>query len=96
MKKTEEKYCLCALNRIFGFEPKVAHALLSHVGSASALFSMSAKDIDMLMGPWSKYKGTICPRALDEAAEEIERLKAGGIRFLGHSEDGYPGLLSEC
>ena len=28
----EEKYALCALNRIFGFEPKVAHALLSEIG----------------------------------------------------------------
>lgn len=92
----EEKYSLCALNRIFGFEPKVAHALISHVGSASAIFSLAPKDIDAILGPWSKYKGRICPRVLDEAAEEIERLKGSGIYFLGHDEDGYPELLNEC
>lgn len=96
MKKTEEKYCLCALNRIFGFEPKVAHALMAHVGSASGLFSLSAKEIDMLIGPWSKYKGAISPKALEEAAGEVERLKADGIHFIGHTEDGYPSLLNEC
>ena len=96
MKKTEEKYSLCALNRIFGFEPKVAHALILHVGSASGIFSLTPKDIDAIIGPWSKYKGRICPRALEEAAEEIERLKGLGIYFLGHDEEGYPGLLNEC
>ena len=96
MKKTEEKHSLCALNRIFGFEPKVAHALISHVGSASGIFSLTPKDIDAIIGPWSKYKGRICPRALEEAAEEIERLKGLGIYFLGHDEEGYPGLLNEC
>ena len=96
MKTMEEKYSLCALNRIFGFEPKVAHALISHVGSASGIFSLAPKDIDMIIGPWSKYKGKICPRAFEEAAEEVERLKKGGIHFIGCTEDNYPGLLSEC
>lgn len=96
MKKTEEKYCLCALNRIFGFEPKVAHTLISHIGSASDIFSLAPKDIDAVIGPWSKYKGRICQQALDAAAEEVERLKGNGIIFLGHTEEGYPELLNEC
>lgn len=96
MKKTEEKYGLCALNRIFGFEPKVAHALITHVGSASDIFSLAPKDIDMILGPWSKYKGKISPKALEESAEEIERLRNNGISFLGCTEECYPSLLGEC
>ena len=92
----EEKYALCALNRIFGFEPKVAHALLSEIGSASGIFRLPENELDSLMGPWSRYRGRICPRALDEAAEELHGLSSKGIRFIGCTEDGYPGMLLEC
>ena len=96
MKQDEEKYCLCALNRIFGFEPKVAHALISHIGSASEIFSLPGKDIDTLLGPWSRYKGQICPMAVESAAMETDRLEKDGIYFIGCTEEGYPGLLGEC
>ena len=92
----EEKYALCALNRIFGFEPKVAHALLSEIGSASGIFRLPENELDSLIGPWSRYRGRICPRALDEAAEELHGLSSKGIRFIGCTEDGYPGMLLEC
>ena len=93
---TEETHCLCALNRIFGFEPKVAHALVSHIGSASEIFRLPEKDLDALTGPWSRYKGKICRKALDEAHEELERLSEKGISFIGFTEAGYPELLAEC
>jgi DNA processing protein len=96
MKNDEEKYSLCALNRIFGFEPKIAHALISHIGSASGVFCLSERETDSLLGPWSRYKGQICRQALEEAAEEVERLKRAGISFIGMSEDDYPGILAEC
>lgn len=96
MIHNEEKYALCALNRIFGFEPKVAHALLSEIGSAREIFSLPENELDLIMGPWSKYRGRICPRALDEAAEELHGLSSKGIRFIGCTEDGYPGMLLEC
>ena len=92
----EETHCLCALNRIFGFEPKVAHALVSHIGSASEIFRLPDKDLDALTGPWSRYKGKICRKALDEAHEELERLSEKGISFIGFTEAGYPELLAEC
>lgn len=92
----DEKYSLCALNRIFGFEPKTAHALISHIGNAADIFSLPEKEVDLLLGPWSKYKGRINRKSLDEAAEEVEKLRTDGISFLGYTEDGYPGLLAEC
>lgn len=92
----EEKYCLCALNRIFGFEPKIAHALLENLGSAGEVFDMEGKEIDSLLGPYSRYKGKICRRAVEESAREIEGLSRNGISFIGLTEDGYPDILREC
>ena len=96
MENNEETYSLCALNRIFGFEPKAAHALISHFGNAAEIFRMTEKELDMVIGPWSKYKGKICPRAVEEAARELESLSSGNISFLGCTEPDYPQLLLDC
>lgn len=96
MIKNEETYSLCALNKIFGFEPKLAHALISHLGSAFEVFHMSAKDLDLLLGPYSRFKGQLNMRAYHEAAEELERLSGKDIRFIGFGSDSYPELLTEC
>lgn len=96
MENMEEKTCLCALNRIFGFEPKTALALISHLGSASRVFMLTEKETDTLLGPYSRHKGKICRKALDESADELERLSAMGIQFCGITEEDYPSLLKEC
>jgi predicted Rossmann fold nucleotide-binding protein DprA/Smf involved in DNA uptake len=93
MKDFKEKACLCALNRIFGFEPKIALALISHLGSASEVFRLSSKEIDSLTGPYSRYRGLIVPKAMENSAIELERLSKEGISFCGWTEDTYPDLL---
>ena len=96
MKTLVEKAGLCALNRIFGFEPKIGHALISNIGSATELFNMKSSEIDDILGPFSKYKGKICSKELDSSAEELESLSRKGITFLGFTETSYPTLLGEC
>ena len=96
MEITHEKACHCALNRIFGFEPKIALTLISHFGGASGIFELSPDEIDSLLGPHSKYHGAICPQAIDRAYKELELLKSKGIRFIGYDEYGYPEALKEC
>ena len=96
MENFEEKACLCALNRIFGFEPKIGLALISHLGSASEIFSLSAEEQTSLLGPYSRYKDKICRRAVDEAAKELIHLSDSGISFCGITEKYYPSLLKEC
>lgn len=54
------------------------------------------KEMDSILGPHSPYKGKINARAYDNAAEELERLEAMDIQFVGYTEDGYPDLLREC
>ena len=96
MENFEEKACLCALNRIFGFEPKIGLALISHLGSASEVFSLDEDGLTSLLGPYSKYKGRICRRAVDDAAKELIQLSGSGVRFCGITEQHYPSLLKEC
>lgn len=96
MEKTNEKICLCALNRIFGFEPKIGAALISHVGNASDVFLLSREDLRLILGPYSKHAGEISDDALDRSEKELERLEKNGIRFTGCTEDTYPALLKEC
>ena len=91
-----EKACLCALNRIFGFEPKIGTALISHLGCAAEVFELERKDLDAILGPYSRFRGEITEANVGKAAEELEKLGTRGIRFTGWSEDGYPELLKDC
>ncbi len=96
MKNIREKAAHCALNRVFGFEPRIAHALTGHFGSATGIFEAGTDEIDSILGPHSKYRGMVSQRGLDEAAEELEQLASRGIVFVGSGEDAYPALLKEC
>ena len=96
MVNDEEKYGLCALNRIFGFEPRVAHSLLAHLGNATEVFHMKEDEIRNVIGPWSRYRGLICRKALDEAEEELLKLSGSGISFVGCTDPEYPQILLDC
>ena len=96
MNTFEETAGLCALNRIFGFEPKIAHALLSHIGSACEIFGLPPKDMDNLLGPYSKYRGAVRRSALDEAKKELESLHEKEICFIGCTCADFPQMLRLC
>ena len=96
MEITHEKACLCALNRIFGFEPKISQALISHLGSGTDIFSLNQEELDLLLGPHSKYRDCISARALENSYDELERLKSRGFDFIGCNELEFPSALKEC
>ena len=96
MKHFEEKAYLCALNRIFGFKPKIALALISHFGSASEVFSLKDRDIEMVLGPYRSNSTDFRLASVEKEARELDRLHAEGIRFIGWTEDDYPALLKQC
>lgn len=96
MKTIEETASLCALNRIFGFEPKIAGALLEHFGSATEIMNMSSKEQSLLLGPYSRYAGKISRHAVEKAAEELMTLEKLNVRFIGQTQDSFPGLLRDC
>ena len=96
MDNKEEKACSCALGRIFGFEPRIALALISHKGSAAEVFRAPVREIEDMLGPYSRYHGQITAAAVRTAEKELEELEQTGIAFISHTEDSYPALLKEC
>ena len=82
MKHFEEKAYLCALNRIFGFKPKIALALISHFGSASEVFSLKDKDLEMVLGPYSGYGTNFRLASVENEAKELDKLAKENIYFV--------------
>ena len=68
-----ENICLCALNNIFGYEPRIAFALIENLGSASEVFSLSQEQKDQLLGSYSKYRGRLTQKEIDTAALMLKR-----------------------
>ena len=96
MENFEEKACLCALSKIFGFKPKIALALIEHLGGAREVFKTGRQELEMLLGPHSQYTDIIRKSAVYEAADELERYEKLDISFIGWTEEHYPSLLKEC
>lgn len=92
----EERVCICALNRILGFEPKTAHRLIGVTGSASAAFSLNAGEKLEILGPYSKISSLLNDREIRYSEEELARLRDAGCDFITMADRGYPELLKEC
>ncbi len=94
----EERACLCALNRIFGFEPKIGFGLIEALGGAAAVFKANQNEINDFL--WSCSRARFAPlvsgSAFESAAMELEDLSRKGCRFIGFGEPGYPKALLEC
>lgn len=95
-RNTIETISTIALNRIFGFEPKISHTIIDNLGSAAAVFSLPRDEMAALFGPYSKYPPLITRAALDAAARELEMLQSRGYRFLSSRDGAYPEILKEC
>ena len=92
----KERICAAALGKIFGYEPLYASGLISKLGSAAAVFELSPKEADEVLGPFSKYRGTINRQALETAEAELGRLADRGCSFIACTEPDFPPLLLEC
>lgn len=91
-----EKICLLTMNRVFGYKPAVAHALIRSLGSAGNVFKLDEASLEQALGPFSRWKAYICQAELDASASELERLESSGYNFIGINEGSYPELLKEC
>ena len=92
----EERVCICALNRILGFEPKTAHRLIGVTGSASAAFNLTAEEKFEILGPYSKISSLLNDKEIRYSEEELARLRDAGCDFITMTDRGYPELLNEC
>ena len=105
MTTYDETVALCALNKIFGYHPALGLKLLQEAGSALALFDGSWETPgqaggDVMPGTdrasHPELFAQLDPAQLEWAAREMERIRAGGFRFLTFLGDDYPEPLREC
>lgn len=96
MENIEEKAALCALNRIFGFEPKIGIALIEHFGSALEVMKLSEPEKSLLLGQFPKYTDLMNTRQVEQSIRELEHLQKNGATFIGITENDYPHLLKNC
>lgn len=91
MMNFDERTALCALNKVFGYHPRLAMALMEEAGSALAVFA--ADDLQVPEHP--ELAAQAGPAALEWAAAELEHIRERGFRFIGFTEDDYPAALRE-
>lgn len=96
MTDYDERLCLCALNRILGFRPDLAHGILEHLGSAAELFRLGDEGRKELFGPWSRLVSQINDRELETTEDELRRLERQGCSFVTRGDPGFPKLLLDC
>lgn len=92
----DERTCFCALNRIFGFTPRIGWNLCTAAGNARAVFSLPKDRLSALLADAPALAGEIRPAALEAAARELETIARYGGRFLSIEDEGYPQNLLEC
>ncbi len=86
----------CALNRIFGFAPKIGMELIRRLGSPEAVFRANRSELALLLNPESVYYQSITSACLKDAESELLRLERDGSSFLCRADERYPRILSEC
>jgi len=86
----------CTLNRLFGYEPKIARHLICIAGSARNVFKLTQNELRDLLGPGSKYLPQINKREFESSGKELERLIGNGYRFIHIGAREYPQMLLEC
>lgn len=96
MEKYDEKTCRCALNRIFGFRPATAHALISMFGSAAGVFSADRKTLPPGVAPLFSDSNLISDKEYEVAEAELATVAKLGARFITEDDLCYPPLLKEC
>ena len=96
MEDEKEKLCLCALNRIFCYEPVIGLQLLDYFGTAAAVFDAPPGQVGELMHSRSELAEQINRGALAESAREFEGMERINGHFVGLGDPAYPKLLLEC
>ena len=92
----DSRLCLCALNRLFGYEPALGRRLIENFGSPAAVFSQPEKTLREALGQREDLLRGLRPDALAWAEKELAQTAEAGARFIGLGEEDYPALLAEC
>ncbi len=86
-----------ALTKVSGVGPVVGRHLISHFGSAEAVFSTPKKTLMSLPGIGNRIAdGISAAGPLQEAEKELHFVEKHGIQVLFWGNDDYPKRLAEC
>lgn len=96
MGKYDETVCCCALNRVFGFRPEAAKALIENLGSASAVFELPGNELFRILGPFRARAENLNEPCLAREEKELEKLRGNGFDFIGYTDPCFPERLKEC
>lgn len=96
MEDERELLCLCALNKLFCYEPVVGLRLLDYFGTAAAVFEAPAGQVGELLSARPGLAGQIRREALADSVREFETMKRIDGHFVGLHSTAYPRLLREC
>ncbi len=88
-----EMAALCALNKIFGYHPRLGLDLLERAGDAQSLFDGSLASEGSVH---PELTAQLVPSSLEWGRRELERVRTGGFRFLSIRDADYPTPLREC
>ena len=92
MEKYDERVALCALNKVFGYHPRLGRELAEKAGVSLALFTGTPPGLPS----HPELAAQLTPALLDWAARELDQVRARGFRFIGLGEEDYPAPLLEC
>lgn len=92
----EEKICALALNRIFGHDPVVGGGLITHFGSAAAVFGATETELRALLPGKASWTLSILSADLDNEQRELDKLQENNLDFIPVTDGAYPALLKEC
>jgi DNA processing protein len=92
MSSYDETVALCALNKIFGYHPRLALDLMEKAGCAINVFAGPPPVIP----DHPELGEQIRPEALDNARTELHKIGDMGCRFISVLDDDYPAALQEC
>jgi len=96
MEYTDLVY-VCALNRIFNYNCRLAKTVLEKYPRPETLFSMESDELEELFGRNSDYPARFHDRQLlDDAFREVEWACSKNVKILCYNENGYPRRLMEC
>ncbi|MBR1569171.1 MAG: DNA-processing protein DprA [Bacteroidales bacterium] len=92
MEPSERTIAWCALNRIFGYHPRLAAGLVEEAGGPLELFSGSPPELPS----HPELTAQLTPDALEWARKELQEIREAGFLFLDRENEAYPALLLEC
>ncbi|MCF0175036.1 MAG: DNA-protecting protein DprA [Bacteroidales bacterium] len=95
MSQSNEKETLAriALGELFINKPRIPREIISALGSAAAIFSLSQKEVYEILGPCTEAD-RLRP-FFERACSIYSRLLRMGIRYIRFDEPAFPALLNE-